>query len=248
MSLLRLELIRLTRTHRWMIIAGVFGFFSIGGPLLARYLAEFLEVTGGGVVVNLPPQRPVDGIVQYVKGISELGVLAAVIVAAGALAMDSRVEAAAFLRTRVAHVRALLIPRYAVVAAAVVAVLFASTVIAWLMTGWLIGDVPIRPVVIGTLYEALYWCFVVAVVAAAAGFVRGAVGTIFTSLAVLIALPLLAQIRVVRPWAPSELLNGSVALLHGASEVGMLRAGGVALGAVVVLLVLAGYRLRQREL
>ncbi|GAA2583634.1 hypothetical protein SMC26_22205 [Actinomadura fulvescens] len=248
MNLWRLELARLIRTHHWMILAGVFGFFSVGGPLLARYLSEFLKATGGGIVVHVPEQRPADGVGEYIDGVSQLGVLAIVIVASAALTMDARPEAAAFLRSRVERVRVLLIPRYVVVTAATVVALAAGMVIAWLLTLGLMGQVAVRPVLAGTLYGALYCGFAVAVVAAAAGFTRGPVGTIFASLGALILIALIAQIDVVQPWSPSELLTAVVPLLNGSSPAELLRAAGVTVVATPALLLLAGHRLEIREL
>jgi ABC-2 type transport system permease protein len=247
-NLWRLELARLLRTHRWMILVGVFGLFAVSGPLLVAYLEEFLALFGDEIVIQLPEQRPVDGIAEYVGGVSQLGLLAVVIVAAAALAMDARPEVAAFLRTRVTQARVLLLPRYAVVAGAAAVTLVGGMAVAWLLTGVLMGALPAGPMLLGTLCGVLYLGFAVAVVAAVAGFTRGLVGTIIASVAALLALPLLALVGPVRPWLPSELVTAVVPLVEGAPATGIARAVAVTLVATPALLVLAARRLARREL
>ena len=121
MSLWRLEWLRLVRTRRWLALAAIFLFFAVVGPLTARYLGEIVERFGGEIEVTVPEPLPIDGIVQYVGGAFQLGLLVAVIVAAGSLTLDANPEIGIFFRTRVRNVRRLLVPRYVVSAAAVVA-------------------------------------------------------------------------------------------------------------------------------
>ena len=79
MSLWSLELLRLARTHRWMIVFGVYGFFAITGPLMARYFNEIIARFGGDVTVIAPDPRPVDGLAFFLDNASQLGLLAVVV-------------------------------------------------------------------------------------------------------------------------------------------------------------------------
>lgn len=247
MNLWRLELLRLTRTYRWMILFGVYGFFGVLGPVTAAYLDEILGRLGGGVVMVVPDPRPVDGIVQFISNASQLGLLGVVIVAAAALAVDARPEVAAFLRTRVRRASALVVPRYVVVTMASVAALVVGTALAWGMTVVLIGALPAGLVAIGTIYGALYLAFVVAVVAAVAGLARSLTGTVFASLAVLLTLPILGLASAVKPWLPSELLAAVAAVIEGVPAGDFARAVGVSLVASALLLAFAVHRSERRE-
>src|SRR5690606_23873677 len=121
MSLWRLEWLRLVRTRRVVAILGVYVFFGLTGPLAARYLSEILGQVGTpGVKVEFPPPVPADGITQFLGNASQIGLLIVVIVAASALAFDARREMGVFLRTRAASVRTILVPAFAVNAAAAV--------------------------------------------------------------------------------------------------------------------------------
>lgn len=248
MNLWRLELLRLLRTHRWMILVGVYLFFAVTGPVTAAYLDELLARFGGDVTITAPEPRPADGITQFLSNASQLGLLAVVVVGAGALAMDARREVAAFLRTRVERASTLLLPRYTVITAAAVVALVVGTGVAWVTTAALIGGLPPGPMVGGTLYGALYLAFAVAVLAAAAGYTRSQVGAVFATLAALLALPALGLIPAVAPWLPSELLTAVVVMVEGAPAGEFARAAAVAVAATVGLLALAIRRFDMREL
>jgi ABC-2 type transport system permease protein len=247
-NLWTLELARLTRTYRWMLLFGVYAFFAVLGPLSARYLNEIIGQFGGDVTIIVPDPRPVDGIAQFIGNVAQLGLLAVAVVAAGALAVDARPEVAAFLRTKVTRARDLLLPRYAVSAGAAIAALLVSTAIAWAMTHAMLGSLHAGAMLVGTLYGALYLAFAVAVVAAVAGFLRSQVATVFGSLAALLLLPLVALIEPVRPWLPSELLAAIGALLEGAPAGDFTRAVLTTLIVTPGLLALAASRFARREL
>lgn len=247
MNLWRLEVLRLTRTYRWMILFGVYGFFGILGPITAAYLDEILRRVGGEVTVTVPDPRPVDGIIQFISNASQLGLLAVVVVAAAALALDARPEVAAFLRTRVPHAARLLLPRYVIVTAAAVAALIAGTALAWAMTATLIGGLPAADLVVGTIYGGLYLAFTVAVVTAVAGFVRSQAGAVFGALAVLLALPVLGLVAALKPWLPSELLTAVGALVEGTPAGDYARSVATTITATVALLALAVHRFDRRE-
>lgn len=247
MTLWRLEVARLVRTHRWMILFGVYLFFGALGPLTARYMREIFEQFGGGMTIEVPDPRPVDGIVQFVSNASQLGLLAVVIVAAAALALDARPEVAAFLRTKVEHAGLLLVPRYVVTVAATVLALVAGTALAWVLTVALIGSLPVGSLLLGTLYGALYLAFAVAVVAAVAGYTGSQVTTVFGGLAVLIMLPLLGLLPALAPWMPSELLGAVSALVEGVPAGEFTRSVAVTLVATAALLAVAIRRFEVRE-
>lgn len=248
MSLWRLERLRLLRTHRWMILFGVFALFGVLGPLSARYFNELMARAGGEMTIIAPDPRPMDGIVQFVTNTSQLGILAVVVVAAASLAFDSHPERAAFLRTRVGRPGRLVVAPYVVATVAAIAALLVGTGVAWTLTGVLLGGLPAGAMLLGTAYGALYLGFVVAVVAATVGFVRSQVGAIFAAVGLLLALPLLAMIDAVQPWVPSELLLAVVGLLEGEGGSTYLRATVSTVVAIGALLVLAARRIEQREL
>lgn len=248
MTLWRLELLRTVRTHRWMLVIGVYAFFGAVGPLLARYLEEIISRFGGGeVALTGGEPRPVDGIMQFVGNGAQLGLLAVIVLSASALALDAHPEFAAFLRTKVTRAGSLVLPRYVVAAATSVAALWVGTGIAWAMTVPLLGGLPVGAMLAGTALGSLYLAFAVAVVAAMAGLVRSVAATVFASLAVLLVLPILALVPAISTWLPSELLAAVGSLVEGAPVSDHLGATVVTIVLTVVLVRLAGWRAEQRE-
>jgi ABC-2 type transport system permease protein len=247
MTLWRLEVLRLLRTHRWTILLGVYLLFAVIGALGARYLNELIGQMGGEMTIIAPDPRPVDGLIQFVSNISQLGLLAVVVVAAAALAFDAHPERAAFLRTRSTRPGRLVLAPYVVTTVATVLSLVVGTAVTVALTTALIGSLPLAEVLIGTAYGAIYLAFVMAIVAASASIVRSQVATVFTALAALLLLPLLAMVPVVQPWVPSELLTAVLAIVEGAPAGEYLRATVVSVAATAGLLALAMRRLERRE-
>lgn len=248
MTLWRLEFLRVWRTHRWLLVVGVYAFLAVLGPLTARYMDVLLGQVGGEMTVILPDPRPIDGMVQFVSNASQLGLLAVVVVAAGSLAFDGHPERAAFLRTRMPRPGMLMVPPYVVATVTSIAALVVGTAVAVTLTLVLLGALDVGAIVVGTLLGALYLAFAVAVVAAIAGVVRSQVGTVFASLGVLLTLPMFAMIEALRPWLPSELLTAVLDLLEGAPVGDHLRAAIIAVLASVVLVWIATERVGRREL
>lgn len=248
MTLWRLETARLIRTHRWMILFGVYVFFGAVGPFTARYFNEIVGRFAGDVSIVAPDPRPADGIVQFISNASQLGLLALVVVAAGALCLDARPEVAAFLRSKVSRPQVLLLPPYITTTLAAWAALAIGTALAAVLTAALIGPLPLWPLVVGTLLGALYLAFAVAVVAVVAGFAKSQATTVFGALGLLLVLPIVSILEPVEPWLPSTLLGAVAAMVEGAPASDYARAAVVAIAVTAALVLVAIHRFGRREL
>lgn len=248
MSLWRLELLRLTRTNRWLILVGVYGVFGVLGPVTAAYLPELIAAVGGGIEVVLPEPTPLDGLVQYLSNVSQLGVLAVIVVAASALAVDARPEAAAFYRTRITTSRTIVLPRYVLTTLAAALAFALGTALAWAGSELLLGSLPAVRVVLGMALGGLYLAVVVAVVAAAAAVTRGVITTVLLAVVVALALPIVGLLPPVKPWLPSELVGASVGVVAGEDPGEYLRASLVSVVTIGLLLWAAVVRQDRREL
>lgn len=214
MTLWKLEVLRLWRTQRWLILLAVFVSFGVLGPLTARYLPDLLEALGEETTGAFPPMTAVDGITQYIGNVAQIGILAVVFVAAAALAFDAKPEMAVFLRTR-ATVREILVPRVVVSTAASIAAFWIGLIIAYVLTGILLDWLDALAVAEGGLLFGLYLAFVVAVVAAVASFIRSVPGVAMLSVGILILLALLGLVPQIAPWLPSELVGATDELVRG---------------------------------
>jgi ABC-2 type transport system permease protein len=249
MTLTRLEILRMLRTHRWMALFGVYLFFGVLGPFTARYLNEIIEHFGTGeIVFTAPDPEPIDGVIQFIGNASQLGLLAIVLVAAAALSVDARPEVAAFLRTRVERPGTLLVPRYLVATVTSMAALAAGTAVTWALTVALIGGLDAGAMVLGTLLGALYLAFAVAVVAAISSLLRSVPAIALSALGVLILLPITGLVPAVEVWLPSQLFAAVADLLDGAPATDFLRSTLVTLIVTPALVLVAMARYDAREL
>ena len=120
MSPWRLEWLRLIRTPRGISLAAVYLLFGLLGPVIAKYMADIVKHVQSGITITVPPPTPKDGITQYISQVSQTGLIVVVVVAAGALAFDSRRGVSTFLRTRAESMWALVLPRYVITSIAAV--------------------------------------------------------------------------------------------------------------------------------
>lgn len=250
MNLWRLEWLRLVRTHRLLILLSVYLFFGLTGPLTARYLAQILDRLGtNGIKVEFPAPTPADGIDQFAGNAAQLGLLVVVLVAGSALAFDARRETAVFLRTRVEHVRDILVPAYLVNTAAAVTALVAGSLAAWYETAVLLGRLPPARMVLGIALGALFLAFAVAVVALAASLVRATVAAAGLALGALLAMGILGGLGGdLGQWLPTTLLSAMTGLVRDAQPADYLPASIVTVAATAAALVAATALGSRREL
>lgn len=247
MTLWRMEWLRLARTGRLWILLGVYALFGVLGPFSARHLPEIIERFGGGVEVVVPDPTPVAGMGQFYSNAGQIGLLAVVAVAAAALTLDAHPTWTAFLRTRVASVQQLVLPRAVLSTLGAVLGLGVGTALAAGLTGVLIGAPDAGDVVLGTVFGAVYLAFVVAVVAVAASMTRQVLTNVLLAVGILLVLPILQVVSVIEPWLPSKLLGATTSLMAGVAVTELLKATAVAFVLVPALFTLATWRMTHRE-
>jgi ABC-2 type transport system permease protein len=97
---LRKELLELWRTKRFLIVAAVLIMFGLVSPLLAKFTPEMLKSIPDMpeyVIDMIPVPTVTDAIGQYLKNISQFGILLAVLMSMGAVAQEKERGTAAML-------------------------------------------------------------------------------------------------------------------------------------------------------
>jgi ABC-2 type transport system permease protein len=250
MSLMRLEVLRLMRTSRWLILAAVYVAFGLMGPVAARYMKELLDLAGGstqGITIEFPDPVPADGMIQYVNNAIQVGTLVTIIVAAGALAFDSIAEMGVFLRTRVPNVWQILAPRLLVPFLAASTVFVLGSLAAWYETSILLGPLDSGSVFSGIALGILFLAFVVAVVSAVAQWARTMLATVMVSLIVLVTLPIVGIADIIGRWLPTRLGTALAELVGDASPGDFIGPAAVAIVSIPLLIWLAIVGARRRE-
>jgi len=237
MNLWRLEVLRLTRTKKWVALMGVYVAFGLIGPLTARYIEQILSRVGAsdGTTITVPPPTPADGLIQYVSNASQIGTLVVVIVAAGALAFDAIPEMGVFLRTRVSPTWKILVPRLVVSFGAAAGAFLIGTGVAWYETWTLLGAPQTVPVLAGAGLGIVFLAFVVALTGAVAQRMRSVLSTVMTSLLVLITMPIVGLAPSISRWLPTSLANALADLPAGGTMLDYWPALGVTVVATAAL-------------
>jgi ABC-2 type transport system permease protein len=243
----RLELLRVWRTRRLIALAATFLILGLGVPVLTSFLPELVKGATNGVQITVPKQTAADGIAGFAGNVAQLGTLVVVVVAAATLSIDAHPGLAAFYRTRVHRPILLVLPRYAIVTAASVATLALGTFGAWYETTVLLGSVPFGALMGGLALEALWLCFVTSIVTVFTSAIRGVLGVVGGSIALLLTLALLDGLPSAFSWLPTRLAaSGGDLIQHPAGDV--WHAVVVSSLATVAALSLAVNRLGKREL
>jgi ABC-2 type transport system permease protein len=100
-SMLRKELLEQWRTRRILVVAVVFSALGIGSPLLARYTPELVKALAGDQFqIVLPPPTAADAVSQFLKNVGQAGVLSAILLAMGSVAVEKERGTAALLLTK----------------------------------------------------------------------------------------------------------------------------------------------------
>lgn len=249
MSLWRLEWLRLTRTPRAIALAAIFLFLGFVEPVATKYENDLIARVGHGPKIALPPPTPADGLGSYVSEITVVGLVVVVAVAASALTFDARKGLAIFLRTRVTSLWALVLPPFVASAAAAAVAYVLGTLAASYETTVLIGSLPAGQVAAGVVCLVVYLTFAVAVTAFASSLVRSTIGTVAITLAVMLVLPVVAIIKGISAWLPSNLAGAPAALAAGSQHLShFVPSIAVAIVAGLGLLLLAVRRLSVREI
>lgn len=245
MSMWRLELLRLVRTQRWLILFAVFGSVGVMGPATARFLPDLMESLGEEAVASIPPMTAADGISQFLGNALQFGILAVAFVGAAALAFDSKTEIAVFFRTRAA-VSDIFVPRFVISATASVLAFGFGMTIAYVGTGILLEWLDVGAVIIGAILFMLYLVFAVAVIGVVAAFLRSVPGVALLSVGILIGLGLLSIVGVLAPWLPGALVGATDSLIRG-GEFDYGRSIIVTVILIVAMVKFAIMRLETRE-
>jgi len=88
---LRKEMMEQWRSYRLLIVGVVLLLFGLTSPLLAKYTPEILRVAlpeGEEILGLIPPPTVADAVAQYLKNIGQFGVLLAVLMAMGSVALE----------------------------------------------------------------------------------------------------------------------------------------------------------------
>jgi ABC-2 type transport system permease protein len=216
--LLKKEIKEQIRTHRLLIVAGIFLFFGITTPLLLKYLPEIIKLSGEQVPVAIPAPTAIQSLVEYAGTMSQLGILIAVLIAMGSIASELRQGTAVMTLSkpvsRAAYVNAKLIA----MSLTFLIGLAAASLFCFAYTVWLIGPTAALPFLQLNLLLGLFLIFCLSVTVLFSSIFRSSLAAGGLAIALLIAQALLATIPRVGDFFPAKLLTWGSNLVNGQGE------------------------------
>ncbi|MFH1523342.1 MAG: ABC transporter permease subunit [Chloroflexota bacterium] len=103
MAVFRKEMLEQWRTYRLLIVAAVLAAFGLASPLLAKFTPEMLKAipdVPAELLAAIPAPTVADAITQYVKNMSQFGILLALLMTMGVVVQEKERGTAAFFLTR----------------------------------------------------------------------------------------------------------------------------------------------------
>ena len=90
MTALTKEWLEQRRTHRLIIVCLILLLFGLLSPLLAKFTPEIIKMVPGGEQLSLiiPPPTVVDAVAQYLKNLTQFGLLLAVLMGMGMVSQE----------------------------------------------------------------------------------------------------------------------------------------------------------------
>jgi ABC-2 type transport system permease protein len=254
--LLRKELREAWRTRRLPVVALLFVGVGVLSPLTARYLNEILGVAlGDQLPLALPAPSPLMAVEQLQKNMGQLGALAAIALAMGAVSGELDRGTAALVLAQPVGRPAFLIAKLSAIAAVLGICVALATAVAWTYTTILFEVQPIGGWAVMAVLSwlgLLAWAAITFVASTATGSTTAAAGIGFVAL---IALSLVAIVPALDRLLPSGLVAPSIGLAAGGGAAGagvdMAALGSAVAGTIVLIAACAGgavVAFRRREL
>jgi ABC-2 type transport system permease protein len=248
-TVLRKELQEQQRTYRFLIVAAVFAAFGLASPLFAKFTPEMLKAIPGvpaELLAAIPAPTVTDAITQYVKNMSQFGILLALLMTMGVVVQEKERGTAAFFLTRPVSRETFLLAKFAALTIVFLASLALAAIGCWYYTLVLFEPLVWGPflalnglmLVVFLVYIAL--ALLASTVARSNG---AAVGLAFVALILLLGIGALPSIG---EYFPGRLFSWGASLMMGGNAAAW-PAFGISLGIIAAALLTACLIFRRQE-
>lgn len=140
----RKEVGEILRTWRIWVLPGIVFFFAVTGPILARFTPELVGALVGSQLggLKLPPPTFADSYGQWIKNLSQIVLIAIVIVYGSLVSGEIRSGTAALVLTKPLSRTSFVVTKAVVHCAFVVIVVSLGALLTWLITFFIFGAAP----------------------------------------------------------------------------------------------------------
>jgi ABC-2 type transport system permease protein len=205
------------RNYRFLVLVVVLTLFGLLAPFTARYTPEMMKLLPNGEAIArlMPPPSRADAVTQYLKSVSQFGVILALLLTMGTVAQEKDRGTAAMMLVKPLPRSAFVLAKFAALALLFTLGIGAAGLAAWYYTWLLFGPLDparwlaLNALVLGFVLVQVAVTLLFSVVArsqAAAG------GLAFGGL---MLLAIVSSIPVVGTYLPAQLLAWAAALMAG---------------------------------
>ncbi len=246
---LRKELLEAWRGKRFLVAIILLGAFGMMSPLLAKFMRELFGAIPGAEMFSamIPEPTTLDAIGQYIKNIEQFGILLALLLSMGLVAIEKERGTAALMLSKPLPRSSFILSKFLGVGAVLLAAVLVAALGGYYYTLFLF-----EPLSLGSWLALNSFMLLLFLVVAA---ITILFSTLFTSqaaaagaaLGVYLVISLFGNIPAISPYIPDRVVSWGVSLFmdHPDPAWGAL---GVCLGLIVISLTTACLVFRRQEL
>jgi ABC-2 type transport system permease protein len=249
-TLLIKELREQWRTQRLLVLGVVFVAFGIGSPMLARYTPELIAMlaTDEGIVIEVPPPTTADAIAQFARNLGQTGVLAAILLAMGAVATDKDRGIAAMWLTKPVTRGAYLLAKAAAIGAVLGAGMVGAGTAGFWYTAFLFEPPALGGWVAMCVLLLLQMSAYAAVTFLGSTLTRSAIAAAGLGIGVLTVIAIVGALPGVGTWTPAALADAAIEIAAGTEPGALWQPIVATLGVIGLALLGSWLAFRRQEL
>ncbi|MCX5999959.1 MAG: ABC transporter permease subunit [Chloroflexi bacterium] len=213
--LFRKELRQQVRTHRLLIVVAILLFFGLGTPLLLKYMDRFVPENAGVVI---PEFTSVEVAQEHIDTVAQVGLIAAILVAMGAVARERESGTAAMVLSKPVGCGRFLTAKLAALAVTFGAALVVGGIGCYLYTVALFGDPGLGHFTAANLTTGLYLLFCLATTLMYSSFFKSQMAAGALALVSLVALAVTSGLPILEDYSPGALLPWSKTIATGSGD------------------------------
>ena len=248
-TMLRKELLEQWRTRRVLVVAAVFTALGIGSPLLARYTPELVKMLAGDQFqIVVPPPTAADAVDQFLKNLGQAGVLTAILLAMGSVAVEKERGTAALLLTKPVSRAAFLLAKLLAIGSTLLIGLLLAAIGGYAYTAILFEALPVAgwSAMAGTLLLAMVAYASLTFLGSALS--RTSLAAAAIGIGAMIVLALVSALPGIGPFTPGGLGAPGAALALGKDPGGVIGPVIANLAGVAAVFAVAWLAFRRQEL
>lgn len=249
-ALFRKEIMEQIRTHKLLISLGVLFITGLISPLVAKYtpiLLSSIPDIPPGLAELIPEPTTQDAVTQYIKNISQFGILLVILLNMGSIAQEKERGTLAMLFTKPIRPGWVVLTKWFSSLTVLVIGLLAATIGFWIYTSLLFEPLSSIDLLILNGLIGLFLSVYLTLAILGSALARSQTMAAFFGFGFLAIFLIIGALPRIGDFMPGALIDWGIAILLGGTLEAWV-ALGVACGVIIVALILACISLEKQEL